>query len=69
MRAWGTSSGRAVSLIASVIGPLSVGKFLGSSLGAGGMFGMFLLSSVLGLGVILWLGIETKGRALEEISG
>jgi MFS transporter, putative metabolite:H+ symporter len=68
MRAWGTSSGRAVSLIASVIGPLSVGKFLASSLGAGGMFGMFLLASVLGLGVILGLGIETKGRALEEIS-
>jgi putative MFS transporter len=68
MRAWGTSSGRAVSLVASVIGPLSVGKFLASSLGAGGMFGMFLLSSVLGLGVILWLGIETKDRTLEEIS-
>ena len=28
----------------------------------------FVLVSVLGLGVILWLGIETKGRALEEIS-
>ena len=68
MRAWGTSSGRAVSLVASVIGPLAVGKSLASSFGAGGMFGMFLLSSVLGLGVILWLGIETKGRALEEIS-
>jgi putative MFS transporter len=68
MRAWGTSSGRAISLVASVIGPLSVGKFLATSLGAGGMFGMFLLAAVLGLGVILWLGIETKGRALEEIS-
>jgi MFS transporter, putative metabolite:H+ symporter len=68
MRAWGTSSGRAVSLVASVIGPLSVGKFLASSVGAGGMFGMFLLSSVVGFGVILWLGIETKGLALEEIS-
>jgi putative MFS transporter len=68
MRAWGTSSGRAVSLVASVIGPTAVGSFLASSLGAGGMFGMFLVAALLGVGVILWLGIETKGLALEEIS-
>jgi putative MFS transporter len=68
MRAWGTSSGRSVSLIASVIGPLSVGGFLAGSLGAGGMFAMFLLSSLIGLVVILWLGVETMGRTLEEIS-
>jgi len=68
MRAWGTSSGRAVSLVASVIGPISVGSLLASSLGAGGMFGMFLVAALLGVCVILWLGIETKGLALEEIS-
>ena len=68
MRAWGTSSGRAVSLVASVAGPLAVGSFLGSSVGAAGMFGMFLLSSLCGVGLILWFGIETRGMALEEIS-
>jgi putative MFS transporter len=68
MRAWGTSSGRAVSLLASVIGPTATGAFLASSWGAGGMFGMFLVAALLGVGVILWLGIETKGLALEEIS-
>jgi hypothetical protein len=45
-----------------------VGAFLASSLGAAGMFGMLLISSVLGVGLILWLGIETKGPTLEQIS-
>lgn len=68
MRAWGTASGRAVSLLASAIGPFAVGAFLGSALGAGGMFGLWVTAAVLGTGVILWLGVETKGLALEEIS-
>ena len=41
---------------------------LGGSFGAGGMFAVFTVVSLLGLAVILWLGIETKDRLLEELS-
>jgi MFS transporter, putative metabolite:H+ symporter len=68
MRAWGSSTGRAVSLVASIIAPLSVGKLLESRYGAGGMFAMFAILSFLGVIVFLTLGIETKGRVLEELS-
>jgi putative MFS transporter len=68
MRGWGSSAGRAVSLVASIIAPITVGAILGSSLGAAGMFGVFIIASVLGLIAMLWLGIETKDRLLEELS-
>ena len=68
MRGWGSSAGRAVSLVASIIAPITVGAMLGSSFGASGMFAVFALASVLGLIAILWLGIETKDKLLEELS-
>lgn len=68
MRAWGSSTGRAVSLVASIIAPLAVGALLQSPYGAGGMFAMFAILSFLGAIVFMWLGIETKGRVLEELS-
>jgi len=68
MRGWGSSTGRAVSLIASIIAPITVGAMLASSLGAAGMFALFVIASLLGLAVILWLGIETKNILLEELS-
>jgi putative MFS transporter len=69
MRGWGSSTGRAVSLLASIIAPITVGAMLGSSFGAAGMFAVFAVMSLLGLAVILWLGIETKDMLLEELSG
>lgn len=68
MRAWGSSSARAVSLVASMIAPLAVGALLAGPFGAAGMFALFAVLSVLGLIAFLTLGIETKGRVLEELS-
>src|SRR5579863_5631125 len=68
MRGWGSSTGRAVSLAASILAPITVGAMLASSFGAGGMFLVFVIASLLGLVVILWLGIETKDMMLEELS-
>ena len=68
MRGWGSSTGRAVSLAASIVAPITVGAMLATPFGAGGMFAVFAIVSLLGLVVILWLGIETKGMVLEELS-
>lgn len=68
MRAWGSSSARAVSLIASMIAPLAVGALLAGPFGAAGMFALFAILSLLGLVAFQAFGIETKGRVLEELS-
>ncbi|HLI20488.1 MAG TPA: MFS transporter [Stellaceae bacterium] len=68
MRGWGSSAGRAVSLVASIVAPISVGAVLGSAWGAAGMFALFAAVSLLGLAATLSLGIETKNRLLEELS-
>ena len=68
MRGWGSSAGRAVSLVASIIAPITVGAMLEGSLGAAGMFAVFAIASLLGMVVILWLGVETKDMLLEELS-
>jgi putative MFS transporter len=68
MRAWASSTGRGMGLVASIIAPIAVGALLGSKLGVAGVFGLFALMSVLGAVVISALGIETKGTVLEEVS-
>ena len=68
MRGWASSAGRAVSLVASIAAPIMVGAMLASPRGAGGMFALFAIASLLGLASILWLGIETKNKLLEELS-
>jgi MFS transporter, putative metabolite:H+ symporter len=68
MRGWASSTGRSVGLVASIIAPIAVGSLLASSLGIGGVFGLFALMNLLGVIVIRTLGIETKGAVLEEIS-
>jgi putative MFS transporter len=68
MRGWGSSAGRAVSLVASIVAPISVGAVLSSSFGAAGMFALFTVVSLLGLAAMLSLGIETKNKLLEELS-
>lgn len=68
MRAWGSSLGRAVALVASMIAPLAVGSLLASRYGAAGMFAMFAILSLIGMVAFMALGIETKGRVLEELS-
>jgi hypothetical protein len=57
-----------VSLVASIVAPISVGAVLGSSFGAAGMFALFTVISLLGLVAMLSLGIETKNKLLEELS-
>ena len=68
MRGWASSAGRAVSLVASIVAPITVGAMLAGPRGAGGMFAVFAIASLLGLASILWLGIETKNKLLEELS-
>ena len=51
MRGWASSAGRAVSLVASIVAPITVGAMLAGPRGAGGMFAVFAIASLLGLAV------------------
>ncbi|WP_206922395.1 MFS transporter [Alicyclobacillus suci] len=68
MRGWGTSTASSLCRIASFIAPTLVGWILGKGMGVGTVFLMFALAGLIGAIAIATLGIETKGRALEEIA-
>jgi MFS transporter, putative metabolite:H+ symporter len=65
-RAIATSVGTSWLRIASMIGPLLVGMFIGG--GIQEVFLCFAAVSILGAVVVALFGIETKGKTLEEIS-
>jgi MFS transporter, putative metabolite:H+ symporter len=67
MRAWATSAGRGCALVAGVIAPITVG-FLLANYGVTGMFALFTVVSLAGMAMMLLMGIETKGKTLEELS-
>jgi MFS transporter, putative metabolite:H+ symporter len=68
MRGWASSAGRGVGLVASIVAPIAVGSLLASSLGIGGVFGLFAFMNLVGVLAIRLFGIETKGAVLEEVS-
>jgi len=68
MRAWATALASSMNRLASFIAPAATGALLGLKFGVHWMFVLMALSSVAGLVIMVTLGIETKQRALEEIS-
>jgi MFS transporter, putative metabolite:H+ symporter len=68
MRAWATATGSSLNRVASALGPILVGALLGAGLGLGSVFAMFGVVAAVGLGVMAWLGIETKQRVLEDLA-
>ena len=70
LRGTGTGFATAVGRLGGVIAPYAVGSMLAAF--AGSQFAVFItftLILIIGGLVVLWLGEETKGRTLEEISG
>ncbi len=67
-RATGAGCASAVGRIGSLIGPAVIGVVL-PSLGSAGVFALGAGSFVLAALAVLTLGVETKGRALEDVSG
>jgi len=68
MRSWGTSTGRAISAIGNILGPLIVGAMLTARLGLSAIFVLFGAVALVGLAAMLALGVETKRKVLEEIA-
>jgi len=67
IRALATGTGTAWVRLASIIGPFVVGMILPTS-GLGGVFLMFAIASLVGGVTTIALGMETRGRTLEELS-
>lgn len=68
MRSWATSTGGASNRIASFIAPTAIGAILGANIGIISVFALLCAVCVIGLIVVMTLGIETRDRALEELS-
>ncbi|KLU59513.1 putative niacin/nicotinamide transporter NaiP [Peptococcaceae bacterium CEB3] len=67
-RATGAGFASAVGRLGSLLGPAIVGVVLPKS-GHAGIFTLGAISFVIAAVIVLILGVETKGRVLEEISG
>jgi putative MFS transporter len=70
LRGTGVGLAAAVGRLGGVIAPYAVGSMLAAF--AGSQYAVFITFTVIliiGGVVVLWLGEETKGRTLEEISG
>lgn len=69
MRGWATSACSSMNRLASVLSPILVGALLDGSGGVGAVFGCFAAAAVVGAVVMATVGVETRGRSLEDISG
>ncbi|WP_261404731.1 MFS transporter [Chenggangzhangella methanolivorans] len=67
-RATGAGCASAVGRIGSLIGPSIIGVVL-PTLGNAGVFALGAGSFVVAAIAVLTLGVETKGKSLEEVSG
>ena len=65
-RAFGTSQGTAWLRLASMVGPLIVGYFLASGIGA--VFLIFAAVAFFAGIIVVLFAVETNGKPLEEIS-
>ncbi|WP_436501781.1 MFS transporter [Actinokineospora sp. HUAS TT18] len=68
MRSWATSAGSSLNRAASITAPLVVAAILGAGGGVTQVFLLLLGVAIVGLGAVSAIGIETKGRSLEEIA-
>lgn len=71
IRAQGSSYAAATGRVGSIIAPYAIGSVmagLGAELGYAVSFGMFAFILFLGGVTVLGLGIETRGRSLEELT-
>ncbi len=66
-RATGSGFASSIGRIGSLVGPYLVGVLLPIT-GQGGIFTLGALSFAIAAITVLWLGIETKGKCLEEVS-
>ena len=67
-RATGAGCASAVGRIGSLLGPYIIGVVL-PTMGAGGVFALGAGSFIAAAAAVLILGVETKGKSLEEVSG
>ncbi|KAF1027310.1 MAG: putative niacin/nicotinamide transporter NaiP [Burkholderia plantarii] len=66
-RATGSGFASAIGRVGSLIGPYAVGVVL-PLFGQGGVFTLGALSFVIAAAAVAWLGIETRGLALESLT-
>jgi MFS transporter, putative metabolite:H+ symporter len=68
IRGLGMATGSSMSRLASIFSPFAVGALLNAGYGIESVFAMFAAAGLIGLIVMAALGVETKGRTLEELS-
>ena len=68
IRGLGVATGSSMNRFASIVSPFAVGAMLDAKLGIAGVLLMFAVAGLIGLVVMATMGIETKGRTLEELS-
>jgi MFS family permease len=68
MRAWGTAAATTMNHLAQTVGPALAGILIASTFGSAAVFALNGMIAVVGALTGMWLGIETKGRVLEEIA-
>jgi putative MFS transporter len=68
MRAWGTAAATSMNRLAQTVGPALAGVLIASAFGIAAVFAVNGVIALVGVFSVLWLGIETRGRILEEIS-
>ena len=68
MRGLGLATGSSMNRLASIFSPFAVGALLNAGYGIAAVFAMFAVAGLIGLIVLVVLGVETKGRTLEELS-
>jgi putative MFS transporter len=68
MRGLGIATGSSMNRLASIFSPTAVGALLDANYGIESVFAMFAAVGLIGLTVLATMGIETKGRSLEELS-
>jgi putative MFS transporter len=68
MRGLGIATGSSMNRLASIFSPFAVGALLNAGYGIESVFAMFAAAGLIGLVVFVALGVETKGRTLEELS-
>lgn len=69
MRAWGTAAATSMNRLAQTVGPALAGILIASAFGIAAVFVFNGVIALVGAASVAWLGIETRGRILEEISG
>jgi putative MFS transporter len=68
MRGIGVATGSSMSRLASIFSPIAVGALLNAKYGIESVLAMFAMAGLIGAVVFATMGIETKGRTLEELS-